>query len=366
MRLILLILSLLIFQTIQAQDLSATEDVLIVAEQMPRFPGCETMGLAEDELKKCSEQKMLEYVYQNIKYPEEAIKNNVEGNVVIRFIIEKDGSVSNGQIIKDIGDACGQAALNMLEGMNELEEKWIPGQQNGVAVRTYFNLPVKFQIEKPQEYYIDGRDTVWIKYDTAPVFEGGIENLNQFLQDKLVYPEAGNDSCLIGVMDCSALVRSNGQVVVLNINDYNDLGIDYQFAATRAITASMFKWQPAIYNGKQVSTGYNIRLTLSPTSEACKNRINQFEESYEFANEGIQLYEEKKVDEAIVAYSKALELFPQNAEFLLLRGQALFETERIEEACIDLKEVKRRLIDNVYNKLLPIVCLEKTKEEGEE
>jgi len=243
---------------------------------------------------------------------------------------------------------------------------WKPGRMKNENVRTYVNLPIKFKIKKAPEYYVDGRDTVWVKYDTPPVFEGGIETLDKFLKDQLVYPEQGNDSCMIGIMDCSTLVRDNGQVVVLDVKDYNNLGLDYQFAATRTIISSMSKWQPATYQGRNITTGYDIRLTLSPTSDGCKDRITQFDESYEKALNGIQLVEEDKREEAVVAYTEALNLFPENAEFLLLRGQVLFELQRLEEACRDLKKVQDRLIKNVYTNLLPAICPEKEEVETEE
>ena len=125
----------------------------------------------------------------------------------------------------------------------------------------------------------------------------------------------------------------------------------------------MQKWQPAVYQNRKVSAGYDIRMTLKPDSKTCANRIKEFESSYEMISEGMRLYQEDKKEEALVEYNKALELFPQNAEFLLLRGQVLIEMQRVQEACKDLKEVKRRLIDNVYNDLLPFICAEKTTEQ---
>ncbi len=359
MRIIVLILSVFIFQNITAQETKSTEKIFSVVEQTPRFPGCEGAAVPDIERKNCADRNMLGYIYQNIQYPQEALDNEIEGRVVIRFVVEKDGSISNAEVVKDIGGGCGAEAVRIIGSMNELEEKWTAGLNKGVAVRTLVNLPIKFKIEKAPEYFIDGRDTVWVQFDTPPVFDEGIDQLDQYLKSNIVYPKEGNDSCLVGVMDCSTLIRDNGQVLVLDIKDYNDLGFDYQGAATKVIIGSMDKWQPAVYQNRKVTTGYDIRLTMTPDSKACANRIEEFESSYEILAEGIRLYGEDKKEEALVEYNKALALFPQNAEFLLLRGQALLEMQRVEEACKDLKEVKRRLIDNVYNNLIPLICIEK-------
>ena len=88
---------------------------------------------------------MLEFIYKNIKYPPIARENGVEGTTVIRFVVDKDGSVQDPQIVRDIGAQCGQEALRVVELMNSKGLKWIPGKQRGKAVKVYFNLPVKFQ-----------------------------------------------------------------------------------------------------------------------------------------------------------------------------------------------------------------------------
>lgn len=118
------------------------EEIFKVVEDMPRFPGCEDIS-NKDERKKCAEQKMLEYIYKNIKYPAIARENGVEGTVVITFVVETNGTITAAQIARDIGAQCGQEALRVVEDM----PKWIPGKQRGRSVRVQFNLPVKFKLE---------------------------------------------------------------------------------------------------------------------------------------------------------------------------------------------------------------------------
>ena len=118
------------------------EEIFKVVEDMPRFPGCEDTSNKE-ERKKCAEQKMLEYIYKNIKYPAIARENGVEGTVVITFVVEKDGTITDAQVARDIGAQCGQEALRVFNQM----PSWIPGKQRGRSVRVQFNLPVKFKLE---------------------------------------------------------------------------------------------------------------------------------------------------------------------------------------------------------------------------
>lgn len=122
------------------------EEIFKVVEQMPRFPGCEDLG-SDEEKKQCAQKKLLEYIYANIKYPPIARENGVEGMVVVKFVVDKDGSISAPEVVRDIGAGCGDEALRVVRSMNDNNIKWIPGKQRGRPVRVQFNLPVKFQLQ---------------------------------------------------------------------------------------------------------------------------------------------------------------------------------------------------------------------------
>ena len=122
------------------------EEIFKVVEEMPRFPGCENEATTEAK-KACADKKMLEFIYKNIKYPAIARENGIEGNVVITFVVEKDGVIKDARVVRDIGGQCGQEALRVVNLMNEQNIKWAPGKQRGRPVRVQFNLPVKFKLE---------------------------------------------------------------------------------------------------------------------------------------------------------------------------------------------------------------------------
>jgi periplasmic protein TonB len=123
------------------------EEIFKVVEEMPRFPGCEDQGGTAQEKKACADKKMLEFIYKNIKYPAIARENGVEGTVVIQFVVERDGTITDSRIVRDIGAQCGQESLRVVNLMNDQNLKWTPGKQRGRAVRVQFNLPVKFKLE---------------------------------------------------------------------------------------------------------------------------------------------------------------------------------------------------------------------------
>ncbi len=123
------------------------EEIFKVVEDMPRFPGCEGQGMSKEELKKCSEGKMVEFLYKNLKYPAIARENGVEGTCVVQFTVEKDGTVTDVQVVRDIGAGCGQESQRVVDMMNAQGIKWTPGKQRGNAVRVRFTLPVKFKLQ---------------------------------------------------------------------------------------------------------------------------------------------------------------------------------------------------------------------------
>ncbi len=122
-----------------------TEEIFQIVEQMPRFPGCEELQTLREK-NECSNQKFMEYFYDNLEYPEEAIKNKTEGRVVVRFTVTKDGYIKDAKILRDVGDGCGEAAKKVILSMNNLEQKWIPGSQGGRKVNVHLTRPIKFRL----------------------------------------------------------------------------------------------------------------------------------------------------------------------------------------------------------------------------
>ncbi len=121
------------------------EEIFQIVEQMPRFPGCEDKS-TKAEKEKCSQQKLMEYIYANLKYPSIARENGIEGRAVIRFVVDKHGKVSDVKILRDIGGGCGEAAAKVIKSMNNMPKKWVPGRQGGRKVKVYYTLPVIFKL----------------------------------------------------------------------------------------------------------------------------------------------------------------------------------------------------------------------------
>lgn len=123
------------------------KEIFVVVEDMPRFPGCEDLPGDNKAKKACSDKKLMDFIYANIHYPAVAKENGVEGNVVVQFIVNTDGSVTDLKVMRDIGGGCGEEALRVVNQMNTMPEKWIPGRQRGRPVRVMFTLPIRFKLQ---------------------------------------------------------------------------------------------------------------------------------------------------------------------------------------------------------------------------
>lgn len=126
---------------------NGSEKALQIVENMPLFPGCEKESKPIDR-EECTRRMLSEFIQQNLKYPELAIKNNTQGKVTVQFVVEKDGMISEIKVFKDIGDGTGIAALEAVKALNGMSQRIKPGSQGGKTVRVKYNIPINFSLRQ--------------------------------------------------------------------------------------------------------------------------------------------------------------------------------------------------------------------------
>lgn len=105
------------------------QKVFDYAEQMPSFPG--------------GQGALNEYLSKTIRYPVAAEENGIQGRVIVQFVVEKDGSISDVRVVRSVDPSLDKEAVRVAKSM----PRWIPGKQNGSAVRVKFTLPVSFRLQ---------------------------------------------------------------------------------------------------------------------------------------------------------------------------------------------------------------------------
>lgn len=113
----------------QPEPKPEVEKLFDVVEQMPSFPG--------------GPSALMEWLSNNVKYPVVAQENGVQGRVVVSFVVERDGSITDVKVVRGVDPSLDKEASRVVRAM----PRWIPGKQNGSAVRVKYNVPVAFRLQ---------------------------------------------------------------------------------------------------------------------------------------------------------------------------------------------------------------------------
>lgn len=106
------------------------EEIFVVVENQPEFPG--------------GQAAMMKFLSENIKYPVIAQENGIQGRVICNFVVERDGSITDVQVVRGVDPSLDKEAVRVIQSM----PKWKPGMQRGKPVRVRFTLPVVFRLQQ--------------------------------------------------------------------------------------------------------------------------------------------------------------------------------------------------------------------------
>jgi TonB family protein len=120
--------------------LRSGKDIYSHVEIPPQFPG--------------GDKALMEYIIANLVYPESAIKNKIEGRVIVRFVINSEGLVEDIAIQRSLDPACDREVIRLIENM----PAWEPGKQSGKPVNVYYTLPILFKLTPAQRSSEDVQD----------------------------------------------------------------------------------------------------------------------------------------------------------------------------------------------------------------
>ncbi len=111
------------------EEVIEEQEIFQVVESMPEFPG--------------GEEARIQFLRDNIKYPQMARESGIQGTVYVTFVVETDGRVTGVRVLRGIGGGCDEEAVRVVKAM----PRWIPGKQRGKPVRVQFNMPIKFTLQ---------------------------------------------------------------------------------------------------------------------------------------------------------------------------------------------------------------------------
>ena len=229
------------------------DSVYQIVEKMPQYTG--------------GESAMMKYVSENIKYPEKAKDDGIQGRVFISFVVEKDGSVSNVKVVRGIGGGCDEEAARVIAGM----PKWQPGMQKGKPVRVNYMMPVFFKltedqpakpVEKSDMSKVDmkpDKNGVYQIVEEMPQFPGGENKLMEYIAKNLTYPQEARDKGIDGRVFVAMVIEKDGSVS--NVKVLRGIGGGCDEEAVRVIKA-MPKWKPGKMKGEAVRVRYQMPINF--------------------------------------------------------------------------------------------------------
>jgi len=280
------------------KDTTSTEKPLYKADQMPKYSG--------------GDEALNKFIRENLKYPESAAEAGVEGRVVIRFVVDKKGVVTDATVIRGIY-LCNDEALRVVNKM----PKWIPGKQDGKKVAVYVVLPIVFKLQKTEPLlYVDGflqpysfmKDTTKLKpsniksmnvlknaealarygekgkngaiiietlsraakidsairfdvplygVEVMPKFPGGDNALLAFVQNNLRYPIADAEHGIQGRVTIRFIINKAGKVTDISVIKGVSPGCD---AEAIRVVMMMPTWIPGTQKGQPVCVYYTLPM----------------------------------------------------------------------------------------------------------
>jgi TonB family protein len=218
-----------------------------MAEVLPNYPG----GVSA----------MMKYLTINMKYPQEAVKKHIEGRVIVQFVVDKDGTVRNANVVRSIPEL-DKEAIRIVEAM----PKWRPGKQDGKNVKVGFTLPITFKLDG-NKHEVALTETSPKAYDVVeeqPCFMGGQHKMFEYFASHLKYPAAAQKDKMQGKVIIQFVVGKDGDIssarVVRSIRE------DLDNEALRVIN-SMPRWQPGKMEGKNVAVKFTVPFTFKLDNE---------------------------------------------------------------------------------------------------
>lgn len=287
---------------LMAQNANATQEKPVYGvEQMPQFPG--------------GDEALMEFIKNNLRYPHLSAEKGIEGRVTIRFVIDKEGAVTDVTVIRGLDSLCDKEAVRVVK----LMPKWTPGRLAGQAVPIYYTLPVVYKLQKGNDdksplLIVDGsmrpyeliKDTVKLKpssfnsvtvlkdsaalamygtrgkngviiietkaqaarmdsaikfdkpvygVEVMPQFPGGDKELMNFIKDNLRYPSVDAQRGVEGRVIIRFIVNKTGKVTDVKV--IRGLSPTCDAEATRVVNI-MPTWKPGTQKGMPVNVYYTL------------------------------------------------------------------------------------------------------------
>ena len=195
---------------------------------------------------------LYDYMKNELRYPKKCRKAKIEGRSLVKYIVEKDGRITDVEILASSGNKqLDKEAVRVIKKM----PRWIPATQDNAPVRSVFALPVIFNLD---EYAtpVDNDKDVLLVAEHLPEYPGGVPALLAYLKNEIHYPKKCWKAGIEGISIVTFVVRNNGKIKDVRIQ--HSSGNKLLDKEAIRVIKKMPKWEPGMHEGKNV----NVMFTL--------------------------------------------------------------------------------------------------------
>ena len=234
------------------------DQAYIMVEKMPTFQGGDLNVFRN-------------WVQSKIQYPKEAMDKGIKGRVVCSFVVEKDGSLTDFDVLQSPDKSLGDEVVRILK----TSPKWESGEQRGEKVRVKYAVPIVFSIGNnnvtdasttkaqaaAEAKVAEDGDMPYIKVEKMPTFMGGDLNVfRNWVQSKIQYPKEAMDKGIKGRVVCSFVVEKDGSLTEFDVLQSPDKSLADE--VVRILKTSP-KWEPGEQLGEKVRVKYTVPIVFS-------------------------------------------------------------------------------------------------------
>ncbi len=197
------------------------------------------------------------FITQNLTYPEEARKQKLQSKIYVRFVVNKDGSVSKAESVKGNHDILKREAERVVS-----LTKWIPAQIKGQNVRSLMTIPITFMLAESQKIVQSNTTNEEVDIaivDEVPTFEGGMDNFYTYISQNLTYPKTAKRLGEQGRVIVKCIVEKDGTLSNFEILQSVSPACDEE---TLRVVKNSPAWIPAKKDGQAVKTSISFPIVF--------------------------------------------------------------------------------------------------------
>ena len=220
----------------QVSDTTGKVEIFADPEQQAHFPG--------------GEAALLKYLQENIKYPPKAVKDSIQGRVVVQFLIDPQGCVGEVKVLRSVREDLDAEAVRVVKTL----PKFVPGRMYGKAVSVWYTLPVTFKLQgklepaKPKDVEVKAK------------FPGGEDALAQFLKEHIKYPPKAAKKNIQGRVDVEFMVDKTGKVHGVRVVESADKDLEKEALRVCRLLPDFI---PASVNGEPVEVLFKLPIKFN-------------------------------------------------------------------------------------------------------